>query len=95
VEENLGAEMVVFFPVNAPPVETDEIVSIREGDEEGLLAEEARALFTARLPSGTRQLVGKKIRLALDPERCHFFDPDTGESLLTRKAADEPIPALA
>jgi multiple sugar transport system ATP-binding protein len=95
VEENLGAEMVVFFPVDAPPVETDEIVSIREGDEEGLLAEEARALFTARLPSGTRQFVGKKIRLALDPDRCHFFDPETGESLLARKVADEPLPALA
>jgi multiple sugar transport system ATP-binding protein len=95
VEENLGAEMIVFFPIDAPPVETDEIVSIREGDDEGLLAEEARALFTARLPSGTRQLVGKKIRFALDPERCHLFDVDTGESLLTRKAADEPIPALA
>jgi multiple sugar transport system ATP-binding protein len=95
VEENLGVEMLVFFPINAPPVETDEIVSIREGDEEGLLAEEARALFTARLPSGTRQLVGKRIRLALDPARCHFFDPETGESLLTRKAADEPVPALA
>src|SRR5919109_656074 len=72
VEENLGVEMLVFFPVNAPPVETDEIVSIREGDEEGLLAEERRALFTARLPSGRRQLAGKKIRLALDPERCYF-----------------------
>jgi multiple sugar transport system ATP-binding protein len=95
VEENLGVDMLVFFPINAPPVETDEIVSIREGDEEGLLAEEARALFTARLPSGTRQLVGKRIRLALDPARCHFFDPETGESLLTRKAADEPVPALA
>jgi multiple sugar transport system ATP-binding protein len=92
VEENLGAEVLVFFPVNAAPVETDEIVSIREGDEEGLLAEERRALFTARLPSGKRQLAGKKIRLALDPERCYFFDPDTGESLLIREAADEPIP---
>jgi multiple sugar transport system ATP-binding protein len=92
VEENLGAEVLVFFPVDAPPVETDEIVSIREGDEEGLLAEERRALFTARLPSGRRQLAGSTIRLALDPERCYFFDPDTGESLLARKAADEPIP---
>jgi multiple sugar transport system ATP-binding protein len=92
VEENLGAEMLVFFPVDAAPVETDEIVSIREGDEEGLLAEERRALFTARLPSGRRQLAGSKIRLALDPERCYFFDPDTGESLLARKAADDPIP---
>jgi multiple sugar transport system ATP-binding protein len=96
VEENLGAEVLVFFPVDAAPVETDEIVSIREGEEEeGLLAQEARAIFTARLPSGTRHLIGKKIRLALDPERCYLFDPDTGESLLTRTAADEPILAPA
>jgi multiple sugar transport system ATP-binding protein len=95
VEENLGVELLVFFPIDAAPVETDEIVSIREGDEEGLLAEEARAIFTARLPSGTRQLIGKKIRLALDPDRCYFFDPDTGESLLARKAVDEPIFAPA
>jgi multiple sugar transport system ATP-binding protein len=96
VEENLGAEVLVFFPVDAAPVETDEIVSIRAGEEdEALLAQEARALFTARLPSGTRRLLGKKIRLALDPERCHFFDPVTRESLVTRTAADEPIPALA
>jgi multiple sugar transport system ATP-binding protein len=95
VEENLGAEVLVFFPVDAAPVETDEIISIREGEEEALLAQEARALFTARLPSGTRRLVGKKIRLALDPERCYFFDPDTGESLVARKAVDEPLPALA
>jgi multiple sugar transport system ATP-binding protein len=95
VEENLGAEVLVFFPINAPPVETDEIVSIREGEEEALLVQEPRALFTARLPSGTRRYVGKKLRFALDPERCYFFDPDSGESLLTRKPADEPIPALA
>jgi ABC-type sugar transport system ATPase subunit len=95
VEENLGVEMLVFFPVNAAPVETDEIVSIREGDEEGLLGEERHALFTARLPSGRRQLAGKKIRLGLDPERCYFFDPDTGESLLIRAAADEPIAVTA
>jgi len=95
VEENLGAEVLVFFPLDAAPVETDDIVSIREGEEHALLAEEARALFTARLPSGTRPLLGKKIRFALDPERCHLFDPVTGESLLARKVADEPISATA
>src|SRR5919201_703366 len=93
VEENLGAEVLVFFPVNAAPVETDEIVSIREGEEEALLAQEPRALFTARLPSGTRRFIGKKIRLALDPERCFCFDPVTGDSLLERRAVDEPIAA--
>jgi multiple sugar transport system ATP-binding protein len=96
VEENLGAEVLVVFPVDAPPIETDEIVSIRAGEEEeALLALEARALFTARLPSGTRRFLGTKIRLALDPGRCYFFDPVTRESLLTRAPVDEPIPALA
>jgi multiple sugar transport system ATP-binding protein len=93
VEENLGAEVLVFFPVDAPPVETDDIVSIREAEEDALLVQEARALFTARLASGRRRLVGKKIRLALNPERCYFFDPDTGESLLARTVADEPASA--
>jgi multiple sugar transport system ATP-binding protein len=87
VEENLGAEVLVFFPIDAAPVETDDIVSIREEEEHALLVQEARALFTARLPSGTRRLVGKKIRLALDPQRCYFFDPDTGESLLVHTVA--------
>jgi multiple sugar transport system ATP-binding protein len=96
VEENLGAEVLVVFPINATPIETDEIVSIRAGEEEeALLAEEARALFTARLPSGTRRLLGRNIRLALNPERCYFFDPVTRESLLNRAPVDEPIPALA
>jgi multiple sugar transport system ATP-binding protein len=95
VEENLGAEVLVFFPVNAAPVETDDIVSIREGEEQALLAQEVRALFTAKLPSGTRQLIGTRIKLALDPERCYFFDPVTGDSLLARKVADEPVPAPA
>jgi ABC-type sugar transport system ATPase subunit len=86
VEENLGAEVLVFFPVDAAPVETDEIVSIREGEDHSLLATDARALFTARLPSGRRRHSGRRIRLALDPERCHFFDPASGASLVERRA---------
>ena len=95
VEENLGAEVLVFFPINASPVETDEIVSIREEEEEARLVQEARALFTARLPSATRRFVGTRIRLALEPQRCYFFDPVTGDSLLVRTAADDPLPTLA
>jgi multiple sugar transport system ATP-binding protein len=96
VEENLGAEVLVFFPIDAAPVETDDIVSIREGEEHALLASDARSLFTARLPSGTRPLLGQRIRLALDARRCHFFDPDTGGSLLPRAAeAAAPIPVTA
>jgi multiple sugar transport system ATP-binding protein len=86
VEENLGAEVLVFFPVEAAPVETDEIISIREGEDHSLLAVDARALFTARLPSGRRRHIGRRIRLGLDPERCYFFDPATGDSLVARAA---------
>jgi multiple sugar transport system ATP-binding protein len=89
VEENLGAEVLVFFPVDAAPVETDEIVSIREGEDHSLLASDARALFTARLPSGRQQHLGRRIRLALDPERCHFFDPVSGASLVERPVLDD------
>src|SRR5262245_25719531 len=88
VEENLGAEVLVFFPIDAAPVETDDIVSIREG-EDALLATEARALFIARLPSGRRRHIGRRIRLALDPERCYFFDPASGASLVARTALDD------
>jgi multiple sugar transport system ATP-binding protein len=95
VEENLGVEVLVFFPIDAAPVETDDIISVREGEEQALLAQDARSLFCARLPSGRRQHVGERIRLALDPERCYFFDPDTGDSLLAREAVDEPIPVPA
>jgi len=95
VEENLGAEVLVFFPIDAAPVETDDIISVREGEEQALLAQDARTLFSARLPSGRRQHIGERIRLGLDPERCYFFDPVTGDSLLERDVVDEPIPVTA
>jgi hypothetical protein len=34
------------------------------------------------------------VRLAADPARFHFFDPETGRSLATA-AAEEPQPELA
>ena len=94
VEENLGAEVVVFIPVDAAPIETDEIRSIHEGETEALLAGDARTTFAARLPSGTRQHLGGRIRLALHPERCYFFDPETGESLMQRRVVDAPLPVM-
>jgi len=92
VEENLGAEVVVFFAIEAAPVETDEIKSIHDGESEALLATDKRATFTARLPSGTREHLGKRVRFGLQPERCYFFDPVTGESLMQRQVRDEPLP---
>ncbi len=95
VVENLGAEILVFFPLEVPPVESDDLVRVHEGEDyAGLMPEDSRAILTARLPSTTRAAVGRPIRLALDPNRCYFFDPTTGESLVARSPVEAELPAL-
>jgi multiple sugar transport system ATP-binding protein len=90
VVEDLGAERLVFFPLDVTAVEPEDIVRIREGEEQaGLMATGDMTILTARLPSTTRHASSeKRIRLALNPSLCYFFDPESGESLLER----EPVP---
>jgi multiple sugar transport system ATP-binding protein len=94
VVENLGAETLVFFPLDVAPVEPEDVVRVREGEEqEGLIAADNRTVFTARLPSTARARVGSRIRLALNPSLCHFFEPERGNSILVRRpAAEDEIP---
>ena len=83
VVEDLGAEAHVIFPVDAVPVEADELRAAhdqQEGDAR-LLADDARALFTARVDARTRASAGDRLRLAVNPSALHFFDADTGASL--------------
>jgi hypothetical protein len=65
--------------------------------EASLLLEE-HSLFTARLDARTRARPGTPLKVAVDPERFHFFDPETGENL-SAGAADvgspAPVPELA
>ena len=42
----------------------------------------AETLFTARVDPRTTARVGDAVRLAVDPARFHFFDPETGRSLV-------------
>jgi multiple sugar transport system ATP-binding protein len=99
VLEDLGADAYVFFPVEAPRV-TSEILEADEQDS--TLIVEEHALFTARVDPRTAAQVGDSLRLAVDPSRFHFFDPQTGASLLrlgdaapepTRVQADQLAPA--
>jgi len=81
VTEDLGSEVNVLFMVDAPPVETDETMAASEQEDEadfGLLAEEARAVFCARVDPRTSCGPGTPISLSVDPGRFHFFDPQTG-----------------
>src|SRR6478672_8150691 len=82
VVEELGSETHAIFPIDAPSVDSEEVrATTDEGDSSVLLASHRRALFTASLPEGTEVVIGKPLRLALNPARLHFFDPETGARL--------------
>jgi multiple sugar transport system ATP-binding protein len=91
VVEELGSDAHVFFHVDAEAVATD--VS---GRDEAALLQESKALFSARVDPRVRAGVGEPLELALDPTRLHFFDPESGLTLLPDDAATAaPEPELA
>jgi multiple sugar transport system ATP-binding protein len=95
VVEELGSDAHVFFHADAPAV-TPEVLEA-EGEDAAQLVDEPCALLNARVDPGTRARVGDPLRLALDPARFHFFDPETGASLLDERPArlPEPVPVVS
>jgi multiple sugar transport system ATP-binding protein len=80
VLEDLGADAHVFFRVDATRVATE----VTEGEAAGApdLVTDRGALLNARVDPRTSARVGDSLRLAVDPSRFHFFDPQSGASLL-------------
>jgi multiple sugar transport system ATP-binding protein len=92
VVEELGSEMHALFPVDAPAVTAE---SLDVAPTEASLLLEAQSRFTARLDARTTARAGTPLVVAIDPDRFHFFDPETGENLLTAAALQaEPAPEL-
>jgi multiple sugar transport system ATP-binding protein len=60
--ESLGSELVAY--IDADPSQSGDLLQ--------------RPLLTARLPRGTNVTAGAPVRLAVDPDRLYFFDPQTG-----------------
>jgi multiple sugar transport system ATP-binding protein len=82
IVEELGSATHAIFHIDAPPVDTEAVrAATDEGDSTVLLASDRRALFTATLEEGTPVTVGRPLRLAVNPARFHFFDPETSERL--------------
>jgi multiple sugar transport system ATP-binding protein len=84
VVEELGDERYVIFDVDAPRVDTEATraaIDARTADD-ALLLPEDRARFTVRLSTDVPVTVGRPLRLAINPERLYFFDPETGAALL-------------
>jgi multiple sugar transport system ATP-binding protein len=78
VLEELGADSHVLFRVDASRITAE----VLEAQDEATLLAEPTALFSARVDPQTRAQVGESLDLAVDPSRFHFFDPETGRSLL-------------
>jgi multiple sugar transport system ATP-binding protein len=86
VLEELGADTHVIFAIDAPRVEAEELRAAADNEEEALIVDD-RAVWNARVSTRTQARAGARLRLAIDPERFYFFDPDTGASLA------QPAPA--
>jgi multiple sugar transport system ATP-binding protein len=86
VLEELGSDAHVFFRVDATRVAAgvDE-----DADQATDLVTDRGTLLNARVDPRTSARVGGTIRLAVDPSRFHFFDADTGASLLDVAAAPQ------
>jgi len=89
VTEELGSEVNILFPVDAPPVATEETKAATDetGEELLLAAEEPRCVFCARVDARTSCKPGGTIKLSLDPARFHFFDKETGRAIEPARAA--------
>ncbi|MEX0850126.1 MAG: sn-glycerol-3-phosphate ABC transporter ATP-binding protein UgpC [Gaiellaceae bacterium] len=92
VLEELGSDAHVFFHVDAPRIAPEVLAA--EGEDDDRLVVDQSALLNARVAAQTAAEVGGSLRLVVDPSRFHFFDPDTGASLLERRAQrlQEPLP---
>jgi multiple sugar transport system ATP-binding protein len=82
VVEGLGAETHVIFPLDAPRIDSDTVRSAAEfGDVGTLLADDDRALFTARIATRTPLVASGPLDLAVHNESVHYFDPASGVAL--------------
>jgi multiple sugar transport system ATP-binding protein len=92
--EPMGAEVIAHFPIAADAaaaaVYSETMVAARGGDENEDAArllqlaggrDTGEVVMTARLNTRSRAQSGEPLRVAVDVERLHFFDPETEEAI--------------
>jgi multiple sugar transport system ATP-binding protein len=77
IRENMGSEVFVHFGVGAKMV-LGEDVRAAVGEE---AAEVKSSAWVARLDRDTAATEQQPIELAVDTNRLHFFDPETGDAI--------------
>ena len=87
LREGMGSDVFLHFPIEAPPVVTEdtrELASdvgdkaVKELQEQ---ASERRATLIARVSPESRASVGAPSELHVDTRKLYFFDPETGRSI--------------
>src|SRR5436190_1866049 len=88
--EPMGAELIAHFPLDARPITgaTAHAVAADDagpGDSATLAllvgASTSEAMITARLSPRSGAQTGQPLRVAVDAQRMHFFDPETEASI--------------
>ena len=77
--EALGSEIVVHFDLDVPKVVTEDTKLLDKdsgADDTGLATDVTR--LVASFAPRSRVRIGEKIRVVVDTERLHFFDPTSG-----------------
>jgi multiple sugar transport system ATP-binding protein len=95
VVEELGSDAHLFFPIDAPRITPEALEA--EGEDAAQLVADEVALLNARVDPRTAARVGAGLVIAVDPARFHFFDPETGSSMLdpaerAERESPEPVP---
>ena len=80
--EAMGAEVIAHFPlVDRDNTEAGPMVGAQHPDAPQLEGSGGEPVLTARLSPRSAARSGEALRVAVDVERLHFFDPETEEAI--------------
>jgi multiple sugar transport system ATP-binding protein len=75
--ESLGSDLLVHCELDAPAVLTEDQLEVAREVGGHRAAEQVNARITARLAPDVSLAAGDRVRLDVDVDRLHFFDPET------------------
>jgi multiple sugar transport system ATP-binding protein len=86
--EDLGAEVIVHFLLDAPALDAAELSETSEEEVDAVLTRLGvggdGARVVARLPTSTSVSVGERVQIAFDRDKLHVFDRDSGVAVERR-----------
>ena len=80
--EPLGSDVMAHLSVDAPSVSgVDDLAELAEDAVDALPADRAGTSVVARFTARSRVTVGDRVQIAVDTDRIHLFDADTGAAV--------------